>query len=92
MTRKIYNTEFKQTIVTLYESGKTVSELSKEFGVSTASINRWKREYGSTKSLEFTALTEELKRIKSLEKELKNIKQERDILKKAVSIFSKSDK
>lgn len=92
MTKKVYNPEFKQTLVSLYESGKTVSELCKEFGVSTASVNRWKHEYGITKSQDETVIQEDKKRIKVLEKELKDIKLERDILKKAVSIFSKSDK
>jgi transposase len=36
-------------------------------------------------------LTEEQKKIARLEKELRETKLERDILKKAVSIFSKSD-
>ena len=92
MTKKVYNTEFKQTIISLYESGKTVSESCTEFGVSTASINRWKRDYGSTTSGQTTAINEDKKRIMALEKKLKDIKLERDILKKAVSIFSKNDK
>ena len=91
MTKKVYNTEFKQTIVSLYESGKTVSELCKEFGVSTASVNRWKLQYSSKKPRIDKSSLDEQKRIKVLEKELKDIKLERDILKKAVSIFSKSD-
>ena len=92
MTKKVYNPEFKQTIVSLYESGKTVSELCKEFGVSTASVNRWKLEYSSTKPRKDKSILDEQNRIKALEKELKDIKLERDILKKAVGIFSKSDR
>ena len=92
MRKKNYNTEFKETLVSLYESGKTVSELCKEFGVSTASVNRWKRAYGSKKSQNDTKDMEDKKRLRALEKELKDITLERDILKKAVSIFSKSDK
>ena len=37
MTKKVYNTEFKQTIVSLYQSGKTVNELCAEFNISTSS-------------------------------------------------------
>ncbi len=92
MTKKVYNTEFKQTIVSLYESGKTVSELCKEFGISTASVNRWKLEYGSKTFEARNAINEDKKRILALEKQLKDIKLERDILKKAVGIFSKSDR
>lgn len=45
MTKKVYNTEFKQTIVSLYQSGKTVNELCAEFNISTSSVNRWRKEF-----------------------------------------------
>ena len=32
---KNYDEEFKKTIVSLYESGKKISELSREYGVGT---------------------------------------------------------
>ena len=87
MGRIVYDQEFKKTIVELLSTGKTVKELTTEYGISQASIHRWTKE--------FTALTSnhlESVKIKALEKELKNVRLERDILKKAVSIFSKSDK
>jgi len=90
MGKKIYDQEFKNTIVELLTSGKTAQELSKEYEISLASINRWKKEFSSTEGL--TDLTEEKLKNKALEKELKEMKLERDILKKAVSIFSKSDR
>lgn len=57
-------------------------------------ISRWKREYESnsgnfSKKRELSAQEREFK---ALQKELRDVKMERDILKKAVSIFSKSDK
>lgn len=45
MTKKVYNTEFKQTIVSLYQSGKTVNELCAEFNISTSCVNRWRKEF-----------------------------------------------
>ena len=53
----------------------------------------WRREYIS-KSGDFTKKREvslQKQELKSLKKELRNVTMERDILKKAVSIFSKSD-
>jgi transposase len=91
MGKIIYEKEFKQTIVSLLESGKTISELSTEYGVSLASVNRWKKEFSATK-LSVSENPESVLKIKALEKELKATKLERDILKKAVSIFSKSDR
>lgn len=93
MGKIIYDEEFKKTIISLLDSGKTVSELSLEYSVSLASINRWLKQYSKDKSgLSNSETTEYTMKVKALEKELKDIKLERDILKKAVSIFSKSDR
>ncbi len=52
MSKKSYTSEFKSTIVELQESGKTPTELTQEYGVSLASVNRWKKEF-SPKALCF---------------------------------------
>ena len=92
MTKKVYNTEFKQTIVSLYQSGKTVNELCAEFNISTSSVNRWRKEFSDPQDSKPLIDSEYVKELNALKKQLKDIKLERDILKKAVSIFSKSDK
>ena len=51
MGKIIYDLEFKQTIVSLLVSGKTVLALSTKYGVSLASINRWKNQYSKQKKL-----------------------------------------
>jgi transposase len=89
-----YENDFKVTIVELLKSGKTVKEVSDEYSLNGSMIRRWRREY-EAKSGDFTKkkeLTKEELEIKALKKELKETALERDILKKAVSIFSKSDK
>jgi transposase len=56
-------------------------------------ISRWKREF-SARSGDFSkkkVLSLEAQELKALKKELRDVTIERDILKKAVSIFSKSD-
>lgn len=90
MGRIIYDQSFKKTLVELLNSGKSVRDLTEEFGVSQASIHRWNNEFNTTASTD--ASKSEALKIKALEKQLKDVKLERDILKKAVSIFSKSDK
>ncbi len=90
---KHYENEFKVMIVELLESGRTVKELSDEYELSDGIIRRWRREF-IAKSGDFSkkreVSVEELE-FKALKKELRDVKMERDILKKAVSIFSKSD-
>ncbi len=89
-----YENDFKVMIVELLNSGKSVKEISDEYSLNDSMIRRWRREFES-KSGDFSkkreVSSEELE-IKFLKKELRDTRLERDILKKAVSIFSKSDK
>jgi transposase len=79
-------------IAELLISGKTAKEVSEEYNIQDGVIRRWRREYG-VKSGDFSkkrvVSADELE-LKRLRKELQETKLERDILKKAVSIFSKS--
>jgi transposase len=91
---KQYENDFKVLLVELLKSGRSAKELSDEYGVDSGIIRRWRREY-EAKSGDFSKkreLTAEELELKALKKELREITLERDILKKAVSIFSKSDK
>ncbi|CAA0147306.1 transposase DNA binding site ISRme3 [Tenacibaculum maritimum] len=89
-----YDNDFKVMLVELLKSGRKAKSLSEEYGVNEGVIRRWKREY-EAKSGDFSKkreLSVEAQELKALKKELREVKLERDILKKAVSIFSKSDK
>lgn len=60
-------------------------------------IYRWRREQNNNPSLTFSGngnaqLTPEQQELSRIKKELKDVKMERDILKKAVSIFSVSNR
>jgi transposase len=94
--RRKYDEEFKRMAVELIESGGTVKEVSEDLGIRRELISRWRREYLENKTGCFSGngnpnLTTEQKEILSLKKALRNAELERDILKKAVSIFSKND-
>jgi len=88
-----YENDFKVMLVELLKSGRTAKELSSEYSVNSNMIRRWRREY-EAKSGDFSkkreASVQELE-FKALKKELREVRMERDILKKVVSIFSKSD-
>ena len=93
MEKKRYENDFKVMLVELLESGRTAKELSEEYKINSGIIRRWKREY-KAKSGDFSKkreLSSEELELKALQKELRDVRMERDILKKAVSIFSKSD-
>ena len=91
---KKYEDEFKLMIVELLQSGQSVNSVSKEYNLNGSIIRKWRKSYEEN-SGNFTTssvLSEDQKRIQLLEKELRTVKLERDILKKAVSIFSVSDR
>jgi transposase len=90
---KKYGNEFKVMIIELLNSGIKTKQVSDDYDLSFSMVGRWKREY-KLKSKDFSKKKEislEAQELKALKKELKNVKMERDILKKAVSIFFKSD-
>lgn len=87
-----YSEEFKLTIVKLAESGRPTTELSQEYGVGKSTINNWRRAYRNNGTNKVTVeMSSEQKRIRELERQLADATLERDILKKAVRIFSKND-
>mgnify|MGYP002705849083 FL=1 len=85
--KKSYDEEFKKTIVNLYESGKRMAALWREYAVSHANIRNWINKYGTitTSTGEVTNNDEIMK----LKKQLREVELENEILKKAVAIFSK---
>ena len=94
--RRHFDKEFKLMAVNLCLAGKSTKEVAKELGLRTELVTRWKREYNQYKDGSFSGqgnlnMTEEQKEIAQLKKELREAQLERDILKKAVSIFSKGD-
>jgi transposase len=96
-TRKIYSKEFKQKAVELSHVRGNVQEIARELGVRAELIYRWQKEIKLNPELAFGGngkkqLTEEQKELARLKRELADVKMERDILKKAVSIFSVSDR
>jgi len=91
---KKYENDFKVMIVELLKSGRKAKEISQEYDLDSSMVRRWRREY-EIKQGDFSkkrVLTEDERELKALKKELKEIRLERDILKKAVSIFSRSDR
>ena len=93
-TRRVYTEEFKRDVVNIYlSSGKSYKELSLEIGVNPSTLCQWKTELEKKGDLSFPGhglqkLTPEQEELKRVKKELADAKLERDILKKALAIFS----
>jgi transposase len=94
--RRTFDREFKQMVVELSLHRTDLVELAAEMDIRPDLIYLWRRLADIHKGASFPGhgnkiLTEEQKEIARLKKELRDAQLERDILKKAVSIFSKSD-
>ena len=85
--RRRYDSEFKSNVLEMHKTGRSVRSLSLSFGINENIIHRWKKE---SKTIESVSQSSELTEIKVLRKQLKEVEQERDILKKALGIFSRN--
>lgn len=87
--RRKFTNEFKLEAVKLAEEGTVaVAQVARDLDLSESVLRRWMQRYG--KRANGTRLTpEEHEELIRLRRENRRLTQERDILKRAVSIFSK---
>ncbi len=92
--RRKYTKQFKkESVEFLLRSGKAASKISAELGIRNELLSRWKREYEEHEEKAFPGQGNPIEaELVALKRELADVKMERDILKKAVSIFSKDQK
>lgn len=87
-----YDKEFKLNALALYKSGKSGTEICKDLGIPHATFWSWLKQADIEGAESFVGsgkikpANDEAYRLK---KELDEVKMERDILKKALAIFSK---
>jgi len=102
---KKYSSEFKEQIVNLHKMGKKISHLSNEYGISRATIHRWvvdsepivlddgiygisiKNNKNNKNNKNKNQVTK--KEYEQMLKEIKELRLENEILKKATAIFAK---
>ena len=91
--RRTYPTEFKEEAIGLVErDGLSCVQVEKDLGIGKGVVSRWIKEKKGLKNDAFCGsgnIRPSEKEFKNLKKELERVKRERDILKKAVAIFSK---
>lgn len=94
MKQRVFEDEFKKMAVELSKLKGSVKEAAKELDLDPSLLSKWrnKPEFNGGKiMMDIVGLSEEQMEIRRLKKALKNAELERDILKKAVGIFSKGD-
>lgn len=90
MARRFYSEEFRiEAVKQVTKNGYTITETAQRLGIHPSSLSAWVKRLESPEAikkhnLQDTAAAE----IKKLQKELKRVTEERDILKKAAVYFA----
>ena len=96
--RKKYSKQFKLDTIQAYEHGdKSMAQLERELGISDGLLAKWRAELMAAKKEEAAFpgngnLPESEARLRQLERENAQLRQEKEILKKVLGIFSKDAK
>jgi len=88
-SRSPYPAEFRAQMVELVRSGRTPEELSREFEPTAQSIWNWVRQAERDQGVRLDGLTtDEREELRRLRREIKIVREEREILKKAAAWFA----
>ena len=94
--RRTYSREFKMQALQLLEtSGKSAAEIERDLGIGDGCLGQWRKKMAANGESAFPGhgrLSPEQEELLQLKRELEIVRQERDILKKAVAIFSRPSK
>lgn len=93
--KRQYDKQFKQEAVRLYESsGKTIAEIEADLGIASGMLSKWRAQVKRDGERAFPGSgrqTETDAELRRLQKENALLRQERDILKKAIQVFSRTE-
>ena len=90
---KKFNNEFKASAVRLVrEEGVKIGDAARDLGIGISTLKVWLSKHDQGKLLKTEKQTKEEEEIKCLRRENRILKQEREILKKAMGIFSSMSK
>ena len=92
-TRRRFDRQFKMDAVRLItDGGQSVATVARDLGVGRSQLQRWKKQFQEKAERAFPGkgrIMVENKELEDLRRELARVKEEREILKKVLAIFSK---
>jgi transposase len=92
MARRPYPPEFRERAVQLYvESGRSLREVSDEVGISLEALRGWVKQSKVDTGEQPGLTTDEREELRQLRREVKTLRMEKEILKKAAAFFAKED-
>ena len=95
--RRPFSPEFKLEAVRLAESGKPPAEVAQELGIRPDRLRKWRRQVASAPRVRDAfpgngQLTSQDEEIRQLRREVAQLREERDILKKATAFFARESR
>ena len=91
--KRTFSSEYKRNAVEMIlHGGKRLQDVSRELGIDGTLLSKWKSDYKKLEGESFPGKghqSETAEKIRRLEMELHKVKEERDILKKAIGFFSR---
>ena len=89
-SRRKYDSDFKSEVLKMVESGRPVPEIAQSLGIGNNLIYYWVKQAKKkgSKPMDKSGLSFDEEKL-ALQKRLKEVEMERDILKKAIGIFSR---
>jgi transposase len=89
-SRRKYDADFKKEVLRMIESGRSVPDVAQSLGIGTNLIYQWIKRSKTNKdsSENSSALSFDAEKA-AMHKRIKDLEMERDILKKALGIFSR---
>lgn len=84
--KRKYTAEFKADVLRLVANGESIMAVARKMGISDSLIHAWRKADGKGEKKPDQSLQQE---VDNLRKQLRQAEMEREILKKAVAIFSR---
>ena len=95
-TRRRFSVEFKrEAVLVILDGSRSPTEVARDLDINVNLLHNWRRQYLEDQDNAFPGkgnLKPEDAEFRRLRRELEEVKLERDILKKALAIFSKTPK
>lgn len=93
MGYKKYSDEFKRDVLAMAAEGRrSVAQLERDLGITAGLVYKWQQRYRvQADSLQPSEERAEQAKLRRLRRELEVVRQERDILRKAIQVFSRGE-